>query len=199
MPRESSDFAELVSILENKDKGRYLQRWYGFSKFSVDENQIPDDEPSKIDFIRGRLEFLFSEGLQRLSHHRKVKSMKTQWEELSQYNSHPSKSRFSKNGFRRNGEVDNHNSLVQYEHLSSGEKCLFNLICLLGNTEKTGPIYIDEPELSLHPAWQLKLGDLILDLIRFSRRQVFFASHSPDIVMPLSNRAFAIESFEGNE
>ena len=67
----------------------------------------------------------------------------------------------------------------------------------MASTEQKGPVFIDEPELSLHPAWQLEFNDLVVELVKHSRRQVFFASHSPDIVMPLISRAFPVEQSEG--
>jgi predicted ATPase len=69
----------------------------------------------------------------------------------------------------------------------------------LASTEQKGPVFIDEPELSLHPDWQLKFNDFVVELVKHSRRQVFFASHSPEIVMQLMSRAFPVEQIEGEQ
>jgi ABC-type cobalamin/Fe3+-siderophores transport system ATPase subunit len=190
IPGESEEFRTLMKSYTGR-RG-YLDRHYGFSKFDA---SIPNDEILRVDYIRNRLEFLFSEGLTQLHHIRKNSEMKDLWQTLTQYQMIEESTYFSKSGIERTGDKKR----VNFDVLSSGERSLFNLISLLASTEKTGPIYVDEPELSLHPAWQLKIKELVLKIIQYTRRQVFFASHSPDIVIPLTDRAFAIEHNEGNE
>jgi predicted ATP-binding protein involved in virulence len=71
--------------------------------------------------------------------------------------------------------------LLRTNQLSSGEK---QMLILLGEAllQRQSPtIYLaDEPELSLHIEWQESLVDNILDMN--PNAQIFFATHSPDIV-----------------
>ncbi|MGA9334019.1 MAG: AAA family ATPase, partial [Rudaea sp.] len=77
--------------------------------------------------------------------------------------------------------------------LSSGEK---QLLILLSETllQRGAPaIFIaDEPELSLHVFWQEKLVSSLRALNPSA--QIVFATHSPDIVGPLSDRAIDMET-----
>ena len=194
----SSKSEEFRTLMETYSRRwRYLESHYGFINFSA---SIPETEILRVDYVRNRLEFLFSEGFARLHHLRTVSEMKTIWQEMTQYSDGGEATEFSKSGIQRciNPSLKTYTP-VKYETLSSGERCLFNLISLLGGTDKSGPIYVDEPELSLHPAWQLKMKELVLKIIRYSGRQLFFASHSPDIVIPFTDRSFAIEYNGGNE
>lgn len=190
IPSESEEFRTLMKSYVGR--GRYLEHNYGFSTFDA---SIPDEEILRVDFVRNRLEFLFSEGLNRLHHIRKNTEMIGLWQRLTQYQINKNSTYFSKKHIERTAD----NIRVNFDVLSSGERSLFNLISLLASTEKTGPIYVDEPELSLHPAWQLEIRELVLKIIQYTRRQVFFASHSPDIVIPFTDRSFAIEHNEGRE
>ncbi len=73
------------------------------------------------------------------------------------------------------------NKEIRLEELSSGEK---QIIILLTETllqkNKANIFIADEPEISLHIAWQRILVDAILELN--SEAQIIFATHSPDIV-----------------
>ena len=83
---------------------------------------------------------------------------------------------------------------IRYSDLSSGEKQL--LIFLSETALRSGSPYIfiaDEPELSLHVEWQEKLVSVILDLS--PEAQVFFATHSPDIVSSYQDNVFSMEGF----
>ncbi|SCB53097.1 AAA family ATPase [Rhizobium lusitanum] len=86
------------------------------------------------------------------------------------------------------GDADN----IDVTALSSGEK---QLIILLAETllrERRPYIYIaDEPELSLHIEWQEKLVPLILEIS--PQAQIFFATHSPDIVNRYGENVFSME------
>lgn len=77
-------------------------------------------------------------------------------------------------------------------NLSSGEK---QLLIILGQAllqELNTHIYIaDEPELSLHVEWQEKLVKSINDLN--PNAQMFFATHSPDIIGPYHSSIIRIE------
>ena len=80
---------------------------------------------------------------------------------------------------------------IEFEHLSSGQRNLFSLISILGS-EGDGPILIDEPELSLHMEWQLAMKDIVQSLVNHSKRQVFIASHSPDVILKFDDRSFPL-------
>lgn len=83
---------------------------------------------------------------------------------------------------------------IKYSDLSSGEKQL--LIFLAETALRSGSPYIfiaDEPELSLHIEWQEKLVPVILELS--PEAQIFFATHSPDIVNGYRKNVFSMEDF----
>ena len=80
---------------------------------------------------------------------------------------------------------------IEFKHLSSGQRNLFSLISILGS-EGEGPILIDEPELSLHMDWQLAMKDIVQSLVNHSKRQVFIASHSPDVILKFDDRSFPL-------
>lgn len=106
---------------------------------------------------------------------------------------------------RKELEINEKNELVaitqsgktlNLKQLSSGEK---QLLIILGEAllqEKAPWVYIaDEPELSLHLAWQ---EQLIRNLRRINpRAQIIFATHSPDIVSTYSDRVFDMEQILG--
>ncbi len=78
---------------------------------------------------------------------------------------------------------------IKMEELSSGMRNLFNLIMALGNTDCSGPIFIDEPEISLHIDWEYALKDIATQLADSTKRQVIFSSHSPDLIMNFGDRS----------
>ena len=77
--------------------------------------------------------------------------------------------------------------------LSSGEK---QMIIILGEAllqQGAASIYLaDEPELSLHVAWQERLVSSIRELN--SSAQLIFATHSPDIVSGFGDRVIDMET-----
>jgi predicted ATPase len=77
--------------------------------------------------------------------------------------------------------------------LSSGEKQLLILLSEVLLQKQTPAVFIaDEPELSLHVTWQEKLVSSLRRLN--AHAQIIAATHSPDIVGPLSDRAIDMES-----
>ncbi len=84
------------------------------------------------------------------------------------------------------------NTKIEIEDLSSGEK---QLLIILGQAllqESAPVVYIaDEPELSLHVEWQEKLTLAISELN--PNAQIVFATHSPDIVGPHSDKIIDME------
>lgn len=73
------------------------------------------------------------------------------------------------------GKIEN---AISSESLSAGEKQMlsFLIYCALA---KDSVIFIDEPEISLHPDWQRKLIPALLEL--GNGNQYFIATHSPFI------------------
>ena len=66
--------------------------------------------------------------------------------------------------------------------LSSGERQILVLLTFLAFVAKENSLFIvDEPELSLHPKWQLEFMEAFLSL-RPSGAQLLIATHSPEIV-----------------
>jgi predicted ATP-dependent endonuclease of OLD family len=69
--------------------------------------------------------------------------------------------------------------------LSSGEKqVIYRLGYILKDIDvvKGGIILIDEPEISLHPAWQIKFREILLDMFENVDVQIIIATHSPYIL-----------------
>lgn len=73
------------------------------------------------------------------------------------------------------GEVGN---AISSEKLSAGEKQMLSFLCYNTFT-KNSSIFIDEPELSLHPDWQRTLVPTLLE--QGNNNQFFMATHSPFI------------------
>jgi hypothetical protein len=73
--------------------------------------------------------------------------------------------------------------------LSTGEKQIIYrvgyILKELGNL-KGGIILIDEPEISLHPKWQIKLKDLLFEIFKDYDVQIIIATHSPYIFSKLN-------------
>lgn len=67
--------------------------------------------------------------------------------------------------------------------LSSGEQHELVLIYdLLFHSKPGSLILLDEPEISLHIAWQQELLDDMLEITRLTGTRVLLATHSPDII-----------------
>jgi predicted ATPase len=89
--------------------------------------------------------------------------------------------------------VTRSNKRLTPQMLSSGEKQLLILLSEALLQRRAPSIFIaDEPELSLHVRWQEKLVPNLRDLN--SNSQIIAATHSPDIVGPLSDRTIDMET-----
>ena len=78
--------------------------------------------------------------------------------------------------------------------LSSGEKqvVIFFIFSLTKYNNKSNSILlIDEPELSLHIAWQSQLLPLIMN--NNNKKQIILATHSPDIISEYVNKCVEIK------
>ena len=85
--------------------------------------------------------------------------------------------------FKKNG-VD-----IPIDNLSSGEKQVVYRGCFLlkdVNATSGAFVFIDEPEISLHPSWQMKIMDYYKDIFTAEdgkqTSQIFAVTHSPFIV-----------------
>lgn len=95
--------------------------------------------------------------------------------------------------FKKNGKD------VPIDNLSTGEKqIVYRGAFLLKNSGiiDDGAVFIDEPELSMHPAWQRRILNYFQNLYKNPdgklRAQLFFASHSEYVV------ASALEHYNDN-
>ena len=72
---------------------------------------------------------------------------------------------------------------LQPEMLSSGEQHeIVLLFDLLFGTKKNSLILVDEPELSLHVAWQRAMLNDLLEMAEVSDFRALLATHSPQII-----------------
>lgn len=83
-----------------------------------------------------------------------------------------------------------------FEHTSSGEKhFIFTMINLIANIEDNSLVLIDEPELSLHPRWQMQYIRLLKDILKkYSGSHCILASHSHFMVSALEPKSSSLMS-----
>ncbi|WP_157758094.1 AAA family ATPase [Acinetobacter larvae] len=89
---------------------------------------------------------------------------------------------------------------ISFSNLSSGQQALLNIFISLSSCiEDNSLICIDEPEISLHPEWQMdfiiQLQELFLD---YKGCHFIIATHSPQIVSGLSSESGYIIDLEKN-
>ncbi len=89
------------------------------------------------------------------------------------------------------GEVNN---AISSDKLSAGEKQMLSFICYNAFT-KDNSIFIDEPELSLHPDWQRTLVPTLLN--QGNNNQFFMATHSPFIFSKFSDKEIILSNDKG--
>ena len=77
--------------------------------------------------------------------------------------------------YRKNGED------IDLKNLSTGLKTFAIIKMLLqnGTLEENGTIILDEPEIHLHPEWQLKFAELIVLLQKEFGMHILLTTHSP--------------------
>lgn len=91
----------------------------------------------------------------------------------------PSNLRGWKLGFRKTNE----NSIVPFDHLSTGEQQLLLLIAKLVEYAIPGVVFlVDEPETSLHVTWQRALPSVFQTISRDFTCQIVIATHSPILI-----------------
>lgn len=80
------------------------------------------------------------------------------------------------------------------DKLSAGEKQMLSFLCY--NTfSKNKIIFIDEPELSLHPDWQRLLIPTLLK--QGGNNQFFIATHSPFIYAKYPDKELVLSEDKG--
>ena len=80
--------------------------------------------------------------------------------------------------------MDEQFSLISLKNLASGNKTFAVIRRLLENGQfyKNHTLIIDEPEVNLHPAWQLTLANVLVILPKELGLKIFLNSHSPYFV-----------------
>lgn len=83
---------------------------------------------------------------------------------------------------------------------SSGElSLLFTMSSIAGEIENGSLILIDEPELSLHPEWQLNFLSLLTDIFsNYKNCHFIIATHSPNIISSIPDNNAYIVSLDIN-
>ncbi|WPN27693.1 AAA family ATPase [Pseudomonas sp. P5_109] len=79
---------------------------------------------------------------------------------------------------------------------SSGEQCMLVIMLgIAGHITDYSQIFIDEPEISLHPQWQEKFMSLLIEVFStYTGCNFFIATHSPQIIAKLDQRNCYITS-----
>ena len=77
-------------------------------------------------------------------------------------------------------KVDEHGQYHNSDGLGEGIISLLFIVDALYDSDAGDIVVIDEPELSLHPVYQRRLGELLADYAR--DRQIIYATHSPYFV-----------------
>lgn len=84
---------------------------------------------------------------------------------------------------------------IDSDVLSAGEKQMLSFLVYNAFSSDT-PIFIDEPELSLHPDWQRRLLPMLLE--QQASNQFIVSTHSPFIYSKYSDRELVVNRDRGN-
>ena len=102
---------------------------------------------------------------------------------------------FHQKGIKMKSFVFGDDNFISSEKLSAGEKQMLSFLCY--NTfSKNKVIFIDEPELSLHPDWQRMLVPTLLK--QGNNNQFFIATHSPFIYSKYSDKEIQLDEDRGD-
>ncbi|BDB69124.1 hypothetical protein Cthiooxydans_15360 [Comamonas thiooxydans] len=75
------------------------------------------------------------------------------------------------------------NSIININSLSSGESSILSIYSFIAlNLEPESYLLIDEPENSLHPEWQSRYCEKLLDLFHRYELNIIISTHSPMVV-----------------
>jgi energy-coupling factor transporter ATP-binding protein EcfA2 len=84
---------------------------------------------------------------------------------------------------------------ISSDQLSAGEKQMLSFLCYNAFT-RNAIIFIDEPELSLHPDWQRRLFPTLLD--QGTNNQFIVATHSPFIYSKYPDKELILATDRGD-
>lgn len=77
----------------------------------------------------------------------------------------------------------NSSTILPFDHLSSGEQQVLLLIAkLVANAGYDAVFLVDEPETSLHVAWQRALPNILRSVSRYFACDIVIATHSPVLI-----------------
>lgn len=95
---------------------------------------------------------------------------------------------------------ENTEETILLSDASSGELCiLFNILSITAEITDNTVILIDEPELSLHPEWQLEFLPLLYETFsKYKNCHFIIATHSPQIVSSICESNSYIVNLESN-
>ncbi|EHM49912.1 AAA family ATPase [Yokenella regensburgei] len=95
----------------------------------------------------------------------------------------------------------NEKTSFSFNQASSGQQCIMTMmIGIAGSIDDNSLICIDEPEISLHPQWQLDFIKLLQKTFNhYNGCHFIIATHSPQIVSGLEQRNGYICSLEKNQ
>lgn len=92
--------------------------------------------------------------------------------------------------------IQKNEQICDFEALSSGEKnILFTLTNILAHENNNNIILLDEPEISLHPNWQIEYMGILRKLLSDIQAHVFVASHSHFLVSDMKPEHSTLHSF----
>ncbi|MCK5537294.1 MAG: ATP-binding protein, partial [Bacteroidales bacterium] len=87
---------------------------------------------------------------------------------------------------------------LEISDLSDGEKQIYYRAIFLNSIQlKNSLIFVDEPELSLHPRWQMIVSKLYQNAGK--NNQVFLATHSPHIISSINPDSLFILHYSDNQ
>ncbi len=92
------------------------------------------------------------------------------------------------------GKTEDKKNALNSQNLSSGEKQMLAFLCYNIFAENAC-IFIDEPELSLHPDWQRQLLPTLLD--QGTDNQFFITTHSPFIYTKFADKDISLNDDKG--
>ncbi|WP_151794358.1 AAA family ATPase, partial [Acinetobacter nosocomialis] len=98
--------------------------------------------------------------------------------------------------YRNNNSV----SEIPIKDMSSGQLCIISSFSSIAARIKNGSlVFIDEPEISLHPSWASKYIELLQEKFSmFKRCHFIVATHSPHIVSNLPNDNAYVVTLKNN-
>ena len=90
---------------------------------------------------------------------------------------------------------------ISIKQASSGEQCIaITILGIASQLTDDSLVCIDEPEISLHPAWQQRYVDLMLRTFeRYTGCHFLLATHSPQIVSSLGTKYTSVLNMETDE